>query len=143
MSKIVSITPKKQPRISDKVRKAISHMVRLGQSQTLAAEQVGLSRQGLNKALRRPEVVALVEQAQRSLVLEIEGLRGVARLAAIDAGLDLMLNSKDERIRVRMVEFFAAEPGKTPQIAVNVDARSIEAPATGYIYTRPDKPPEG
>lgn len=136
MNKVITLR-KTPPRISQKVRLAVTNMVRLGQSQRLAAEEVGLSRQGLGKALKRPEVAALVEQAQHNLVAEIEGLRGVARLAAIDCGMDLLLNSKDERIKVRMVEFFAGDC-KVSQIAVNVDARTVEAPATGYRYKRPD-----
>lgn len=136
MSKIVSL-PKPKSRISPKVREAVAQMVRYGASQVTAAKAAGMSRQGLGKALKRPEVLDLMAQMRVNLVAEADNLRSVARLAAYETALDLMLNSKDERIKARMVEFLASD-GKAPQVAVHVDARTIEPPATGYRYTRPE-----
>jgi hypothetical protein len=140
MSKIVSLPPPK-PRISDKVRKAVNLMARNCVSQTTAAEMAGLSRQGLGKALKRPEVFALVAQARANLIDEAAHLREIGRVAALEAGLDLMLYSTDEKIKARMVEFFAGD-GKGAGVAVHIDARQQIAPVAGYQYTRPsDLPP--
>lgn len=135
MNKIITLPPPK-PRISDKIRKAVQLMARNGLSQTAAAEMAGLSRQGLGKALKRPEVWTLVQEARANLITEATHLREIGRVAALETGMDLMLNSTDEKIRARMVEFFAGD-GKTAAVAVHIDARQEMAPVTGYRYTRP------
>lgn len=140
MSKIITLPPPK-PRISDKIRKAVHLMARNGLSQTAAAEMAGLSRQGLGKALKRPEVWNLVQDARANLITEATHLREIGRVAALEAGLELMLNSTDEKIRARMVEFFAGD-GKTAAVAVHIDARQEMAPVTGYRYTRPADLPQ-
>lgn len=141
MSKIITLPPPK-PRISDKIRKAVHLMARNGLSQTAAAEMAGLSRQGLGKALKRPEVWTLVQEARANLITEATHLREIGRVAALETGLELMLNSTDEKIRARMVEFFAGD-GKTAAVAVHIDARQEMAPVTGYRYTRPTDLPPG
>ena len=140
MSKIITLPPPK-PRISDKIRKAVHLMARNGLSQTAAAEMAGLSRQGLGKALKRPEVWTLVQEARANLITEATHLREIGRVAALETGLELMLNSTDEKIKARMVEFFAGD-GKAAAVAVHIDARQEMAPVTGYRYTRPTDMPQ-
>lgn len=137
MNKVIPLR-KPAARISPRVRLAVTRLVRHGATQVEAAKTAGLSRQGLGKALKRSEVQELVAQARLNLVAEADNLRAVGRVVALETALDLLQNSTDERIKVRMVEFLAAD-GKSPQVQVNVDARSIEPPATGYSYRRPDR----
>ena len=135
MTELVTLHPR-APRISEKIRTAIHVMTRSGASQTAAAEQAGLSRQGLGKALKRAEVAALVEKARQDLLAEAEHLMGVGRIVGLEVALDLALNSKDERIRLRAAEFLAAD-GKTAGVSVHVDARTMQQKQSGYTYRRP------
>jgi hypothetical protein len=45
-----------------------------------------------------------------------------------------MRNAKSETIRARMAEFLAGD-GKTPAVAVNIDARGL--PPSNYTFTKP------
>ncbi|WP_309667239.1 helix-turn-helix domain-containing protein [Tabrizicola sp.] len=135
MTNIIPL-PSPKPRISAKLRQAVHLMARNGLTQTAAAEVAGLSRQGLCKALKRLEVLALVEQIRASLTTEAARLREFGRVAALEVAIDLLINSKDEKIKARMVEFLAGD-GKTVPVAVHIDARLEMAPATGYRYRKP------
>ncbi len=132
MTKLATI-PVSKPRISSKLRKAIELRVRNGLTIDKACAEAGLSPAGYYKAMKRPAVKEHLEAVQHAYIQEAEKLRSLAKTRAIEVALELMHNAKSETIRARMAEFLASE-GKTPQVAVHVDAR--QAPQ-GYEYVRP------
>ncbi len=132
MTKLASI-PTSKPRISSKLRKAMELRVRNGLTINKACAEAGMSPAGYYKAMKRPAVKEHFEAVQHAYIQEAEQLRSLAKTRAIEVALDLMHNAKSETIRARMAEFLASE-GKTPQVAVHVDAR--QAPR-GYEYVRP------
>lgn len=108
-------------------------MAREGLSQTDAAKEAGLSRQGLSKALGRAAVRDLLEAEKARFIMEADGRRAWARARAFDVGMDLMMNAKSEAVRARMCEFFGSDAKVSP-VSVHIDARQ---PASGYQYQRP------
>ncbi|WP_170576254.1 hypothetical protein [Ruegeria atlantica] len=132
MTKLTSV-PVPKPRISSKLRKAIELRVRHGLTIEKACAEAAMSPAGYYKAMKRPAVKEHYEEVQHAYILEAEKLRSIAKTRAIEVALDLMHNAKSETIRARMAEFLASE-GKTPQVAVHVDARHSPQ---GYEYVRP------
>lgn len=63
----------------------------------------------------------------------IEANKALYKARALEVGMDLMMNSKSETVRARMVEFFASD-GKVSPVSVHIDARQTR----GYEYVRPD-----
>ena len=135
MNNIVTLLPPRPARISAKLRHAINLMARQGLSQTDAAKEAGLSRQGLAKALGRAAVRDLLEAERMRFIAEADRNRVWARARAIDVALHLMIHAKSEAVRARMCEFLAADAKVSP-VSVHIDARQ-EPPASGYIYQRP------
>lgn len=134
MSKAPSTRNERPPRISTKVRAAVDARVCQGLSIAAAAEAAGMSRNGFAKALKRPAVQEHLRQVQEAFVAETEASRAVYKARALEAALDLMQNAQSETVRARMIEFLAGD-GKSPQIAVQVDARPHFGGA--YEYVRP------
>lgn len=134
MSKILTLAPKRPARLSQKVRAAVEAIVTEGRNITQAAEVAGMSRNGLMKALKRPEVREFVEDRQARFIADVEGKRALYKARALDVALDLMLNAKSESVRARMAEFLAADAKVSP-VAVHIDARSVQP--VGYQYRRP------
>ena len=132
MSKVISIAPKRPARLSAKLRCAVVVLVEEGATITAAAERAGLTRQGLTKALKRPEVRAHVEAEKARFVAETDGKRALYKARALDVALDLLLNAKSESVRARMAEFLASD-GKVSPVAVHIDARQVG----GYVYAKP------
>jgi hypothetical protein len=108
MNNIIDYPPKhaRQVRVSDRIKHAVSLIARHGLSQVDAAKAAGLSRQGLNEALKRPEVAELLRSARAALDGDIAQLRQVGRLDAIEKAMQLMRESKDEKIQLRAAEFW-------------------------------------
>ncbi len=132
MTNIVSI-PRRSTRLSPKLRTAIRGMIRDGLSQVAAAEAAGMSRQGLGKAMKRPAVRDAMALEQAMFVAEIADKRAIYRAQAFEVAVKMMLDPKtSDAVRARMVEFLAGD-GKTPQVALHIDAR----PSAGYEYIRP------
>jgi predicted DNA-binding protein (UPF0251 family) len=138
MNSIIDDPPKRarQVRVSDKIKHAVGLIARHGLTQVDAAKAVGLSRQGLNEALKRPEVAEFLRSARAALEGDIAQLRQVGRLAAIERAMQLMRESKDEKIQLRAAEFLAGENKGAAPVQVNLDLR--QEPATGYRYRRPE-----
>jgi predicted DNA-binding protein (UPF0251 family) len=141
MSKVLTLAPKRPARMSQKLRDAILLHVTEGLSIVAASERAGISRQGFHKALKRPEVRDYVSAVKHGFIEGIEAKKALLKDKALDVALDLMLNSKNEAIRARMVEFLAADAKVSP-VAVHVDARNVAAPQ-GYVYRRPEQISEG
>ncbi|WP_143128631.1 hypothetical protein [Rhodobacter sp. JA431] len=131
MYTIISLPPR-PARISAKVRKAVELMVTEALPIVKAAEGAGMSRQGLSKALRRPEVQDFKAEVEARFVAEMDLLRARAEAVAIKTGLELMRSAKSETVRARLVEFFASGGKSGAGVNVHVDARHV-APQ-GYIY---------
>lgn len=132
MAKIVTLPL--PTRLSSKLRTAIEVRVTEGLSIVDACTKAGLSPQGWHKAMKRPAVRDHLEVVQRRFVTESDAKRSLYRARAFEVALDLMLNAKSEAIRARMAEFLASD-GKAAQVAVHVDARTVDR--GGYEFVRP------
>ena len=97
-----------------------------------ACAEAGMSPQGYHKAMKRPEVRDYLQTVQLEFIASIEADKAVYKARAFEVGMDLMLNSKSEAVRARMVEFFASD-GKVSAVSVHIDARQSH----GYEYVRP------
>lgn len=126
--------PAPKPRISSKLRKAIDLRIRQGLSINKACLEAGISQSGYHKAMKRPAVQDHYQKTQLNYVREVEELKTLGKARAIEVAIYLMLNAKSETVRARMAEFLAGD-GKTPTVAVHVDARQIGG--AGYEYVRP------
>jgi hypothetical protein len=107
-------------------------MAEQGVTQRKAAEIAGLDETSLGRALKKPHVKAYLDAQRALFVADIDKLKGMAKALAIQTGLDLMRDTADERIKVKLVEFFAGEGQRGASVQVNVDARS-----GGYEFPRP------
>ena len=105
-----------------------------GMNHTQAAEFSGMSRNGLQKALKRPEIKDLIEARRASLIAEFDSNRAFYRARALEEGYKLMLEAKSESVRARLIEFLASDAKVSP-VAVHIDARSVQP--VGYQYRRP------
>ncbi|SFR98438.1 hypothetical protein [Yoonia litorea] len=123
----------KKPRISKKLRQAIEIRVRKGATILAACEEAGLSPAGWYKAMQRPAVVDLLQEVQNRFVSEVSAGSAHRKARALKVAEDLMHNARSENVRARMAEFLAGD-GKSPQVAVHVDARST---SRGYEMVRP------
>ena len=65
-------------------------------------------------------------------IASVESDKAMFKARAMEVGMDLMLNSKSEAVRARMVEFFASD-GKVSPVSVHIDARQTR----GYEYAHP------
>ena len=119
-------------RISAKMRKAMVYRVEEGLTIIEATEKAGLSEAIWYKNFKRPEYHDALNLIKAQYVQRVNQLRDAYKAQALVVGLDLMHNSKDERIRARMVEFFASEAkAPTVQVTVNTDNNGK------YAYARP------
>jgi predicted DNA-binding protein (UPF0251 family) len=135
MSKIVTIAPQRPVRMSQKLRDAIRLHVTEGLSVTDACAKARVSRAAWYKAMKRPVVQDVLSDTRRDFVETADAKKAFLKVKALEVAFDLMMNSKSEAIRARMVEFFAADAKVSP-VAVHIDAR--QAPG-GYVYKRPDE----
>lgn len=114
-----------------KLSRALDIIAIEGQTQREAARRAGMHEDSLSRALARPEVAAELEKRMADCATSIDQLRGMAKASAVRVGMDLMHNAKDEKVKARMVEFFAGE-ARGPAVAVQVNM-----PASGYVYRPP------
>ena len=131
MSKLTAITPR-PPRMRAALRHAIELRVKKGMTVRAACEESGMSPQGFHKAMKRPAVRDYLQTIQLEFVASVEANKATYKARALEVGMDLMLNSKSEAVRARMVEFFAGD-GKVSPVSVHIDARHTG----GYEYVRP------
>ncbi len=136
MSKVLTLALKRPARMSSNLRTALQALATKDLYVTAAFALAGISRQGFHKAMKRPGLREYLETARLRLVMQAEDLRAYAQARAIGLGLDLMINSTNESIRVRLEEFFGSDPKVSP-VAVHVDARQTQG-APSYTYKRPD-----
>ena len=104
-----------------------------GQTQREAARRAGMNETALSRALGKPHVAQELERRKEEVAVSLSALKGMAQIAAIRTGLELMRSSPDHRVRAKMVELFAGE-ARQPAVAVQVN----NTLPTGYIYARPD-----
>jgi len=131
MNKLSAILPR-PVRLSAKLRGAINLHVCEGVTIVAACKDAGMSTQGFHKAMKRPPVRDYLQKVQMEFVTGIESKKALYKARAFEVGMDLMLNSKSEAIRARMVEFFASD-AKTSPVSVHIDARQTG----GYEFPRP------
>jgi len=96
-----------------------------------ACEEAGLSESGWHAAMRRPAVVAHLQEVQERYVAEVEANRAAYKAQALEVAADLMRNAKSEQVRARMTEFLANDGNVGQGVQVNVDARKM---VSGYEY---------
>ncbi len=140
MKNIVCL-PSRPARLSHKLQEAIRLTVVEGLTIIAACERAGISRQGYHKAMKRPAVRDHLQEVQRQFVADADVKRAYLKARAFEVALDLMLNSKSEAIRARMVEFLAGDAKVSP-VAVNIDARQAK-PQAFYSYQRPPQDVDG
>lgn len=131
MTKLTAITPR-PPRMRAALRHAIDLHVKQGMTIVAACKEAGMSPQGFHKAMKRPAVRDHLQTVQLEFVAGVESNRAIYKARAYEVGMDLMVNSKSEAVRARMVEFFASD-GKVSPVSVHIDARQTG----GYEYARP------
>ncbi len=139
MSKLIALPPR-PARLSAKLRAAIEAHVTEGLSIVAACQRAGMSPAGYHKAMKRVPVRSYLEEVQARFVGDVKARRALYQARALEVALDLMMNSKSEAIRARMVEFLASDAKVSP-VAVHVDARQVQAPS-GYTYRRPGEATE-
>ncbi|MGH6672356.1 MAG: hypothetical protein ACRECV_10345 [Xanthobacteraceae bacterium] len=111
----------KRRRVPAKVREAIDHYVSgRAKNITAAAKKVGMSREGLSRALSRPDVTEFLKQkAARQVAL------GAGRASA---RMIQLMDAKSEHVSADMARHVAAIAGIRPasdaQLNVNVDVRA-------------------
>ncbi len=131
MTKLTAITPRPL-RMRAALRHAIELRVKKGMTVAAACEEAGMSSQGFHKAMKRSGVRDYLQTVQLEFIASVEGEKAMYKVRAMEVGMDLMMNSKSEAIRARMVEFFASD-GKASPVSVHIDARQT----VGYEYARP------
>lgn len=131
MSKL-AVVKTSPPRLRAALRLTIDLRVKKGLTIAAACEEAGMSSQGYHKAMKRPAVRDHLQTVQMEFVASVEGEKAIYKARAFEVGMDLMLNSKSEAVRARMVEFFASD-GKVSPVSVHIDARQTH----GYEYARP------
>ncbi len=133
MSNLRSSRPR-PARISSRVRAAVQARVRKGLSIAEAAKAAGLSRGGFDKALRRPAVQHLIRETQEGMVREVDHLRAVMRVRALEEARTI-LEGGSENAKLRVIEMLLREGKAQTEVSVHVDARQQGG---GYEY-----PPRG
>lgn len=126
--------PPRPLRIRAALRSAINLRVKQGLTIAAACKQSGMSPQGYHKAMKRPAVRDYLQTIQFEFVASVESDRAIYTARAMEVGMDLMLHSKSEAVRARMVEFFASD-GKAPQVSVHFGTQQTG----GYEYVRPSR----
>ncbi len=133
MTNLTAIEPRPL-RMRAALRHAIDLRVKKGMTIAAACEEAGMSPQGFHKAMKRPAVRDYLLTVQMEFVASVEGEKAIYKARAFEVGMNLMLNSKSEAVRARMVEFFAGD-GKVSPVSVHIDARQ----PGGYEYARPEQ----
>lgn len=131
----IATTGPKPRRIRPALARALDLIAINGNTQRDAARRAGMNEAALSKALAKPHVAHALEQRKALAALEADQLKGIARSMAIREGIRLMTEASSEQVRAKMVEFFAGE-ARQPAVSVQIN----NAPASGYIYARPDTP---
>ncbi|MGY9039168.1 MAG: hypothetical protein ACKVLA_15245 [Rhodobacterales bacterium] len=126
--------PSRPMRIRAALRHAIDLRVKQGKTIATACEEAGMSPQGYHKAMKRPAVRDYLQTVQLEFVASVEADKSMYKARAFEIGMELMLNSKSETVRARMVEFFASD-GKVSPVSVHIDARQTR----GYEYAHPNQ----
>lgn len=128
----LTVVDLRHPRLRAALRLAIDLRVKQGMTISAACEESGMSPQGFHKAMKRPAVRDYLQTVQLEFIASVESDKATFKARAYEVGMDLMLNSKSEAVRARMVEFFASD-GKVSPVSVHIDARQTH----GYEYARP------
>ncbi|MFZ1726708.1 MAG: hypothetical protein WBO29_11055 [Albidovulum sp.] len=99
-----------------------------------AAEKAGLSRNGFAKALKRIVVQDLIRAEQERMARDVDHLRAVARLRALEVARDI-LETGSENAKLRVIDLLLREGKAATEVNVSVDARQKDR--GGYEYVRP------
>ena len=84
--------------------------------------------------MHRAEVRLYMKDVQDRFIAEADVRRASLRVEAMEVAADLLRSAQSETVKVRLIELLLSD-GKSPQVAVNVDARQIAGSAQGvYSY---------
>lgn len=125
--------PKRSPRevapkgrISAQLRKAVQLLIWKGYSRSDAAEEAGLTEDGLYRALRRPHVQALLRE-------EYEALRDGSVQRAFARQEQLAEAGASDQVKERANRWIAGVGGLAPVKNVNINAQVAHSYG-GYSY---------
>jgi hypothetical protein len=122
----------KQLRITAKVRRAVEFMA-TGKCKTIveAAEQVGLARESLSRALAKPHVIEHMRQRAIRTIAQAAGRAAEVKAELLDCG--------DSMARDRAATFVLGTagigPATAPNLSVNIEQRA------GYVIILTDDKP--
>jgi hypothetical protein len=119
------------PRIGEPMRRAFKLRIEEGLTILAACEKAGVSEAGFHAAMKKPAVQALYERMETQFIQTVERRRAGYKARAYEVAADLMERAQSEAVRMRAVEFFAAE-ARQPGVVVQVNAGH-----SGYQYERP------
>ena len=128
----LSVVAPRPVRLRAALRLAIDLRVTKGMTIAAVCEEAGMSPQGYHKAMKRPVVRDYLQTVQMEFIASVESEKAMYKARACEVGMDLMLNSKSEAVRARMVEFFASD-GKVSPVSIKINARQTR----GYEYASP------
>lgn len=136
--------PPVQPRHAPKLRRAVHLHVIEGLPLADAAEQAGMTLDGMQKAWARPAVRQLAADMQADYIRAIEERMPLLRARAIEAAARLIETGRSDAVRMRAVEtVLGGRPVPTP-VAPATPAAPDPAWTGGYDYPvrRPAERPE-
>lgn len=105
--------------LSPKLTRAVHLIATTEQPQKAVAKIVGMSESYLCKQLQRPEVAERLEQAKQAFAFDFEQLRNRARSLAITTAMDMLANSNNDNVKLKLVELLTREAAKGPGVVVN------------------------
>ncbi|MGL6209114.1 MAG: hypothetical protein ACRC14_04705 [Paracoccaceae bacterium] len=89
--------------------------------------------------MKRPAVIQAYEAAELAFIQTIELRRKGYKARAIEVAADIMERGTSEAARMKAVEFLS---GEGRQALVNIQLPGNSAPASGYVYERPNPAPQ-
>ena len=129
---MTDITSKRKTRISAKVKTAIDLIVFDGQKRDQAADAVGLHRDSLRKAFKRPDVLAYLRE-QKQVLREGAGAQTIA------VAERLMHESASDHVRLDAAKWIADVNGDGPVHRGEVTHRyEGTVPGLRIIFTSPE-----
>jgi hypothetical protein len=122
----------KQLRITVKVRRAVELMA-TGKCKTIveAAEQVGLARESLSRALAKPHVIEHMRQRAIRTIAQAAGRAAEVKAELLDCG-DSMAR---DRASTFVLGTAGIGPAAAPNLSINLEIRA------GYVIDLTDQPP--
>jgi hypothetical protein len=124
------------PRFSAKLRDALDNLVYRGQKPADACASAGIHCDSLRKALKRPDVLAYLNQ-------QYEVVRTQARARTIHRAEELADNAQSEHVRFQANEWLAAIDGIAPVARGEIQHKHSGSVVAGLVVVRAASPSAG